>query len=64
MSETFFMSNMSPQAPSFNRGIWAKLEEKVRSWAVTYGEIFVVTGPVLNGEKLGTIGYNKVTIPK
>ena len=30
MSESFFMSNMSPQAPSFNRGIWKKLEEQIR----------------------------------
>lgn len=64
MSETFFMSNMSPQTPSFNRGIWAKLENKVRDWAILYSEIFIVTGPILNGEKLGTIGYNDVTIPK
>ena len=27
MSESFFMSNMSPQAPQFNRGIWSKLEK-------------------------------------
>ena len=32
MSESFYMSNMSPQDPSFNRGIWKKLEEKVRDW--------------------------------
>ena len=25
MSESFFMSNMSPQLPGFNRGIWKKL---------------------------------------
>ena len=64
MSETFFMSNMSPQTPSFNRGIWAKLESKVRNWAVIYEEIFIVTGPVLNGEYLGCIGSNEVTVPK
>jgi endonuclease G len=29
MSETFYLSNMSPQAPSFNRGIWQQLEAKV-----------------------------------
>ena len=33
MSESFFMSNMSPQEPGFNRGIWKKLEGKVRDWA-------------------------------
>ena len=26
-SETFLLSNMSPQLPNFNRGIWKKLEE-------------------------------------
>tara|TARA_B100001964_G_C13817459_1_gene415816 strand:- start:195 stop:395 length:201 start_codon:yes stop_codon:yes gene_type:complete len=30
MSETFYMSNMSPQVPDFNRGAWKKLEGKVR----------------------------------
>ena len=28
MSETFYMSNMSPQHPSFNRGIWKKLKQQ------------------------------------
>jgi len=64
MSETFFMSNMSPQTPGFNRGIWKKLEELVRGWALKYENIFVVTGPVLNDEKLGAIGNCKVTVPK
>jgi len=62
MSESFFMSNMSPQHPSFNRGIWKKLEGSVRNWADDNGEIHVVTGPILN-EQFSTIGYNKVSIP-
>jgi endonuclease G len=33
MSDSFYMSNMSPQHPSFNRGIWSKLESYVRTWA-------------------------------
>jgi endonuclease G len=32
MSESFFMSNMSPQYPSFNRGVWKRLEGEVRYW--------------------------------
>jgi len=62
MSESFFMSNMSPQHPSFNRGIWKKLEGSVRNWADDNGEIHVVTGPILNGQ-FSTIGYNGVSIP-
>ena len=33
MSESFLLSNMTPQAGvGFNRGIWKKLEEKIRYW--------------------------------
>ena len=62
MSETFFMSNMSPQTPSFNRGVWARLEQKVRDWALADDSLYVVTGPVFI-ENIGTIGVNKVTVP-
>jgi endonuclease G len=47
MSESFYMSNVSPQLPGFNRGIWKKLEEQFRSWAPSSHPVFVVTGPVL-----------------
>lgn len=63
MSETFYMSNMSPQHPSFNRGIWKKLESTVRNWAIVEGKVYVVTGGVLTS-KLGAIGTNQVTVPK
>ena len=63
MSESFLMSNMSPQKPSFNRGIWKKLEAKVRKWAITEGRIYVVTGGVLTSNK-GKIGVDGVSIPK
>lgn len=61
MSETFYMSNMSPQTPGFNRGIWKSLEERVRSWGKKE-LIYVVTGPVFKENK-GKIGKNKVTVP-
>ena len=48
MSETFFMSNMSPMAASFNRGIWSKLEDWVRDAALANDGLHVVTGPILS----------------
>ena len=64
MSETFFMSNMSPQVHAFNAGNWKKLETKVRDWARERGKVYVVTGPILQ-DGLPTIGAeNKVSIPK
>lgn len=63
MSESFFMSNMSPQIPAFNRGIWQKLEGQLRSWSFEFDTMYVVTGPIINfGYK--TIGKNQVAVPQ
>jgi endonuclease G len=48
MSETFYLSNMTPQLAGFNRGIWSSLEEQVRKWALEYSKLYVVTGPIFN----------------
>ncbi len=63
LDHTFFMSNMSPQVPAFNRGIWKKLEEQVRDWTRENGVIYVVTGPIVENKKQ-RIGSNKVTVPQ
>ena len=61
MNESFYMSNMSPQTPSFNRGIWAKLEDKVRDWALQKNGVYVVTGPLLN-KSCGSVNQ-KIAVP-
>ena len=63
MADSFFMSNMSPQKPAFNRGIWKRLEEQVRQIAIREKAIYVVTGPILPTKKTVTIGANQVTVP-
>jgi len=62
MEESFLMSNISPQAPDFNRGIWKELETEVRKWAKKEHKIYVVTGPVFKDNK-GTIGADQVLVP-
>ncbi len=62
MSESFYMSNMCPQAPAFNRGIWKSLETLVRSWVNDSTLIYIATGPILN-DHLSRIGRNKVCVP-
>lgn len=62
MSESFLMSNMSPQAPSFNRGIWRSLESSVRDWATEKDSLYVITGPLL-GSIDTLIGLNEVGVP-
>ena len=64
MSETFYMSNMSPQIRNFNMGVWRELEEQVRDWARKYKHLYVVTGPILTQKEFDRIGKNIVTVPK
>jgi endonuclease G len=62
MSESFFLSNMSPQRPAFNRGGWKNLESLFRSFAIKYGHIYIITGPVLSND-LQSIGPDSVAVP-
>lgn len=62
MKESFYLSNISPQLPDFNRGIWKKLEKHVREWAKIYDSIYVCTGPIFINT-IKSIGANKVKVP-
>lgn len=62
MEESFLLSNMSPQQPGFNRGIWRRMETQIREWAVEKDSIYVITGPLLDSVR-GVIGKNEVGIP-
>lgn len=60
--DTFYTSNISPQIHDFNDGVWSRLEQKARYWAVKYDGLYVVTGGVLK-PGLKTIGHEKVAVP-
>lgn len=62
MSESFYMSNMSPQAPGFNRGKWKSLESHVRKLTVENDSLYVVSGPIFEDNK-GVIGPDQVCVP-
>jgi endonuclease G len=60
-SSTFLMTNMMPQSPELNRGVWGDLEEYCRSLVQSGKELYIVAGPV--GSK-GRIGKKeKITVP-
>ena len=67
LSESYFYSNMSPQAPEFNRGKWAELEGFVRGYLYrnTETQLYVVTGPILK-EGLPKVerSVNGLSLPK
>ena len=60
MDESFYLSNISPQNPNFNRGIWKKLENYVRHLGKTK-KLIIITGSIISIESK-TIG-NNVKIP-
>lgn len=63
MRESFYLSNICPQDPDLNRGIWKELEEQIRLWASENGSLLVVTGPIITDD-LRRLGKNRVGIPK
>lgn len=58
MSETFLMTNMTPQLPNINRIVWKNIEERTRTLPFTY----IITGATYSSTpKL--IGIHKVPVP-
>jgi len=65
LSESYFYSNMTPQAPGFNRESWAEVEDLMRRiMANNPRTYYIVTGPILD-ENLPKVvkGTNKLPIP-
>lgn len=62
MLQSFFMSNISPQLPGCNRGIWKRIENQVRKWALKEGSLYIITGPIFNGGEK-TLGQTDIPIP-
>ena len=64
MRESFYLSNITPQKPGLNRGIWKELEEQIRLWARENGAVLIATGPVIPDEELSRLGKNRVGVPR
>lgn len=59
--KTFLMSNIAPQRPGLNRGVWRDVEHRIsKAWPRKWGEIWVITGPLdtQEGNKLPESGIN------
>lgn len=69
-SQTFYYTNMTAQVSSFNQGVWANMENKVRGYASTCDTLYVVTGPILTTDSDSDIEYTRdnsgrdVAVPK
>ena len=62
MLHSFFMSNISPQLPGCNRGIWKRIENQARRWAVKEGKLYIITGPIFSKDRK-LLGKTGIPIP-
>jgi endonuclease G len=58
--ESFLMTNMTPQLPGLNRGIWKLLETNVRGWAVQMKQPFTIMSGSIYNDKDKKIGKGVV----
>lgn len=72
LQDTFFLSNISPQVPVFNRIFWSKFEKYIRELTQNYHVIEIFTGPLylpVKGKdgrkwvKYEVIGESNVAVP-
>ena len=59
--KTFRMSNIAPQSPALNRGVWREVEHRIADlWTARYGEIWVIVGCISphRGETLSGTGID------
>ncbi|MEZ0171157.1 DNA/RNA non-specific endonuclease [Microvirga sp. TS319] len=61
MAESFSLANMVPQDRDNNRNLWERIERAVRQYAERR-EIFVVTGPIFQGENVQSL-KGRVLVP-
>ncbi len=64
MEQSFMMTNVCPQVKSFNSGVWARLEEKCRTWALVDSAIVIVAGPVMADNLTETVGGSGIAVPR
>lgn len=71
IQESFYLSNIAPQLPEFNRGVWKRLENQIRGLLEDYPTLHVFAGPLYlphksHGKrfvKYEVIGKNDVAVP-
>ncbi len=61
-NESFSLANMIPQNPDNNRDLWSDIEAVVRTLARRQGEIYVVSGPIYQGDRIERL-KGRVLVP-
>ncbi|MGK2231178.1 MAG: endonuclease G [Colwellia sp.] len=52
--ESNYFTNITPQVPSFNRGIWLELEKAIRNYVIqSSSDLFIITGAITGDTWIG-----------
>lgn len=63
--QTFLMTNIAPQTPALNRGVWKDVEHRIANyWTSRWGEIWVVVGSIPADDNLKLGGNAAIDVPK
>ena len=58
------MSNIAPQSPALNRGVWRDIEHRIADlWTARYGEVWVIVGAISRPESQETVSGTAVDVP-
>ena len=62
--KTFQMSNIAPQSPALNRGVWRDIEHRIADlWTARYGEVWVIVGAISRPGSRETVSGTSVDVP-
>lgn len=60
---TFLMSNIAPQSPALNRGVWREVEHRIADlWSARWGEIWVIVGTIPS-DTMETVSGTGIDVP-
>jgi endonuclease G len=60
--QSFSLGNVVPQTAALNRDVWEGIESAVRHLAERHGELYVVTGPLFQGDHPAFL-HGRVRVP-
>lgn len=61
--EAFLMTNICPQNGNLNQKDWKYLEEACRDWAIQYGKVYIVSGPIFTSKRMKRVGEHRIGVP-
>lgn len=60
--KTFLMSNVAPQSPRLNRGVWREIEHRIADlFTSKWGDVWVIVGTISEGKE--TLSGTEIDVP-